>query len=629
MLLSCPWTKRRPTTASPEGAKRTNRLFSKAVKGYFLKTRAAEKQRARAQASKAPQSSARLDPDTAISAGSGGGAAPRGSPRVAGESEGGAEGGAKEEEEEEEEEGGGGFALPVWAAPHPRRPLGSPIFAYGDIKERFAYYDHGTAPGKRRLSVQNHYGPRRPRSFPADPRASSRSAQPQTAKEALVQGEGEAARRARREAYLERLTLRAREGGPAAQVTDGADYFGAMDREVWLDRGNEIGEVGLPLDARIELARGYSAAVTFMDYQVGRVLSFLEHGLPSAHAQTLVVVTSDHGYALGDHGGFGKRTLFDHDARVPLVVKLPPAWPGGGGGVGVGCRRERFRMVELVDLFPTLVELAGLHRVDPLARKSQGAFPDLPPLKRGGESPSHLAGEEAGDRPRGEPRGEPPLDGKSFAGLLLGGGASAASSGKEAGRDFAISQFPRCPVRLNRRGERKFQLSEPWRSSGAAGFECQGRASDWTGNHDLAIMGYSIKTLDWRYTAWLRVVGYKTATPPPPKGKKPAAASPAAASAWPHNRLVVNWTYPPYVHELYPHADPTRKGEAGANNAPGGTGGEEGGAEGVAAGAVARLLAEGGGFDLKESENEAPLHPGVSKELFGLLKSALEPLGQT
>jgi len=106
MLLSCPWTKRRPTTASPEGAKRTNRLFSKAVKGYFLKTRAAEKQRARAQASKAPQSSARLDPDTAISAGSGGGAAPRGSPRVAGESEGGAEGGAKEEEEEEEEEGG-------------------------------------------------------------------------------------------------------------------------------------------------------------------------------------------------------------------------------------------------------------------------------------------------------------------------------------------------------------------------------------------------------------------------------------------------------------------------------------------------------------------------------------------
>lgn len=48
----------------------------------------------------------------------------------------------------------------------------------------------------------------------------------------------------------------------------GDDYFGTLDPEIWADSGNEIKERALPLDARQELARGYSAACTFLDYQV-------------------------------------------------------------------------------------------------------------------------------------------------------------------------------------------------------------------------------------------------------------------------------------------------------------------------------------------------------------------------
>lgn len=66
--------------------------------------------------------------------------------------------------------------------------------------------------------------------------------------------------------YVERLaTIRPRE----KVKVSGNDFFGSVCGEnVWADTKNEIEEAGLPLDARRELARGYSAAVTFMDFQV-------------------------------------------------------------------------------------------------------------------------------------------------------------------------------------------------------------------------------------------------------------------------------------------------------------------------------------------------------------------------
>jgi uncharacterized sulfatase len=68
--------------------------------------------------------------------------------------------------------------------------------------------------------------------------------------------------------------------------------------------------------------------------------------------KTIVVFWSDHGYHLGEHNGiWQKRTLFEQGARAPLIIRAP-----GANGNGQPCRR----IVEFVDIYPTLTGLAGL-----------------------------------------------------------------------------------------------------------------------------------------------------------------------------------------------------------------------------------------------------------------------------
>jgi len=98
-----------------------------------------------------------------------------------------------------------------------------------------------------------------------------------------------------------------------------------------------------------EAVRAYNASVCFMDAQLGRILEALEErGLAR---DTVIAFTSDHGFQLGEHGLRGKETLFEECVRVPLVITGP-----GVPGTGESCAR----VVELVDLFPTLAELCGL-----------------------------------------------------------------------------------------------------------------------------------------------------------------------------------------------------------------------------------------------------------------------------
>ena len=94
--------------------------------------------------------------------------------------------------------------------------------------------------------------------------------------------------------------------------------------------------------------QAYYASVSFIDAQVGRMLNALdETGLAD---KTIVVLWSDHGYHLGEHDGiWQKRTLFEQSARSPLIIRAP-------GKAGNGTASPR--VVEFVDIYPTLVDLA-------------------------------------------------------------------------------------------------------------------------------------------------------------------------------------------------------------------------------------------------------------------------------
>ena len=98
-----------------------------------------------------------------------------------------------------------------------------------------------------------------------------------------------------------------------------------------------------------ELIRAYHSCVSYVDAQVGRVLAALEE---SGHAQdTIVVLWSDHGWYLGEHGQWAKMGVHELGLRVPLIVRAP-------GSERAGLVSQA--IVELVDLYPTLCELAGV-----------------------------------------------------------------------------------------------------------------------------------------------------------------------------------------------------------------------------------------------------------------------------
>lgn len=109
----------------------------------------------------------------------------------------------------------------------------------------------------------------------------------------------------------------------------------------------------------LKATQAYYACVSFIDAQVGRLLNALD--ALELTDNTIVVFWSDHGYHLGEHNGvWQKRTLFEQGARAPLIIRDPSSTGSGP------CQR----IVEFVDLYPTLTELAGIQSPEGLEGRS-------------------------------------------------------------------------------------------------------------------------------------------------------------------------------------------------------------------------------------------------------------------
>lgn len=158
------------------------------------------------------------------------------------------------------------------------------------------------------------------------------------------------------------------------------------------------------------LIHGYHAAVSYVDAQFGRVLDELDRlGMGT---NTVIVVWGDHGWHLGDHGLWCKHTNYEQANRIPLLVAAP-------GLTASAAPRVHRGLIETVDLFPTLCELAGL---------------PAPVVPQG-------------------------LDGRSFA--------AAVRDPAVAGRDHAFHVFPR-GERLGRAVRTERHRLVEWKVPGAA-----------------------------------------------------------------------------------------------------------------------------------------------------------------
>ncbi|KAL3267344.1 hypothetical protein HHI36_011475 [Cryptolaemus montrouzieri] len=103
-----------------------------------------------------------------------------------------------------------------------------------------------------------------------------------------------------------------------------------------------------------KIIQHYDAAVTYIDDLIGRILKKIEG------TNTIIVITSDHGWSAGEHGEFSKYSNFDISTRVPLIIHVP-----GLSTHGIVVEQ----ITELVDLFPTLVDLTNISPPIPICNR--------------------------------------------------------------------------------------------------------------------------------------------------------------------------------------------------------------------------------------------------------------------
>lgn len=116
----------------------------------------------------------------------------------------------------------------------------------------------------------------------------------------------------------------------------------------------------------LALRHGYYAGITYLDAQVGKVLAELQR--QHLTERTIVVFWSDHGFHLGEHNLWCKTSNFELDGRVPLIISSPTMRTQSRGA-------KTDSLVELLDLYPTLVDLCDLPTPAELKARGGGKVP--------------------------------------------------------------------------------------------------------------------------------------------------------------------------------------------------------------------------------------------------------------
>ena len=150
------------------------------------------------------------------------------------------------------------------------------------------------------------------------------------------------------------------------QAPDGAPAYAPQNSGELRAYSNMPNQGPIPDSLQRELIHGYLASVSFTDHQIGRLLSRLDQlGLTES---TIVVLWGDHGWHLGDHGMWCKHSNYEQATRIPVIVSAP------GKAQGAASKS----MIESVDIYPTLCELAGIDTPSMLDGKSFAGVLDKP-----------------------------------------------------------------------------------------------------------------------------------------------------------------------------------------------------------------------------------------------------------
>ena len=164
----------------------------------------------------------------------------------------------------------------------------------------------------------------------------------------------------------EDIQLAKQKKGPIGGATTGLHASFELRTRHGIPKEGSIGE-----ELAKTLLHGYYACVSYVDAQVGLMIDALEK--EGVRENTIIVVWGDHGWHLGEMGIWGKATNYEIATRVPLIF-WTPGMKQRGKGTEV--------LVELVDLYPTLCELAGLEKPVHLAGRSLLPLLENPNAKR-------------------------------------------------------------------------------------------------------------------------------------------------------------------------------------------------------------------------------------------------------